>query len=246
MKNTLWFAFSLVAAIILISHPAIAIDKTYSVKPANEKAILYPLIKGWTWEYKNVYEEFDENGKSLAEPWHDKNGPKVKVDRVREVAKTEVTEVTENENFILADITTVITDLDSNKSRTFDSCLVLHKQSGFFWDGPKSLKEDFDSGKLTPPPMPTLILPLKVGQHWGYEDGEFKRDDFWYQWHVEAIENIKVPAGIFNCYRLAFRTNPDHRIIWFNPKVGIVKEEYVHHGTIINEFNDLASYGPKK
>lgn len=87
----------------------------------------------------------------------------------------------------------------------------------------------------SPPKYP---FPLEVGMKWG-ESADFKRDDNMYCWYVEAIEDVKVPAGTFRCYRIVNRTCPDDTIEWYSPDVGVVKIEYRHHGTITNYTSEL-------
>lgn len=90
----------------------------------------------------------------------------------------------------------------------------------------------------------TLVFPLRVGRRW-VEDGDeeaLRRADGWYVWRVEGKEDITTAGGKFaGCYRVAFRSNPDHVIIWFCPGVGVVREEYVHHGSLNNQRWDLLS-----
>jgi hypothetical protein len=82
-------------------------------------------------------------------------------------------------------------------------------------------------------------FPLKVGMEWAQEC-DFKRTDHMYCRYVEKIEDITVPAGTFkNCFKVVYRTCPDEEAEWYCPGVGVVKYEYKHHGTIINEACEL-------
>lgn len=82
-------------------------------------------------------------------------------------------------------------------------------------------------------------FPLKVGLKWD-EECDFERDDNMYCKYVESIEDVTVPAGTFkDCYKIVRRTCPDEEITWYYPSLGIVKYQYHHHGTVINEKTEL-------
>jgi hypothetical protein len=45
-------------------------------------------------------------------------------------------------------------------------------------------------------------------------------------WRVEAIEEVAVPAGVFNAFRCAIRTWTHVSVLWITPGVGVVKETH--------------------
>ncbi|MGB8647555.1 MAG: hypothetical protein WCF84_20140 [Anaerolineae bacterium] len=85
-------------------------------------------------------------------------------------------------------------------------------------------------------------LPLETGRQWG--DPQFlQRGDGRYVWRVETREDVTTPAGQFNgCFKLVFLTNPDDTADWLCPQVGIVRHEYHHHGSLLNEVWVLRSF----
>ncbi len=89
-------------------------------------------------------------------------------------------------------------------------------------------------------------FPLKVGMKWA-EECDFKRSDNMYCKYVEKIEDVTVPAGTFrNCFKIVHMTCPDEEAEWYYPGVGIVKYEYHHHGTIIDEVCELKAVRTQK
>ncbi|MFB3897949.1 MAG: hypothetical protein ACE14V_16790 [bacterium] len=80
-----------------------------------------------------------------------------------------------------------------------------------------------------------LDLPLTIGKRFA---GDTTRQDNWYCWYIEDAQKVDLTyikgvklLGKINQYRLVYRTMPDHQIIEFVPKVGIIRYIYVHHGT---------------
>lgn len=76
------------------------------------------------------------------------------------------------------------------------------------------------------PPQPMITAPLKKGASWNFDGkaGELK-----VQQHYDVVgeENIDVPAGKFQAFRIrGEQTTPNRMIIdrWFAPGVGIVKD----------------------
>lgn len=235
--------FSLILAVFLTLvfcqiQPAMA-QTGKKPKPKNND---FPFLVGWQWQYEYVSEEQDQNGAETI-----KSGDsEVRINRIKTTIKMEITSVYEDDQAIVAIVSGHGLELCQSPDKTDDYCLAFVKKNGWFWTGNKSLKNDFLAGKLSLPPTdPLLVLPPIIGQHWGGYN-EIKRDDTWYRWQVEAKETITVPAGTFECFRLAYRTCPDHQLIWFCPGVGIVKQEYRHHGTITNLYLKLLTYGIKK
>ncbi len=89
-----------------------------------------------------------------------------------------------------------------------------------------------------------IVWPLQVGQQWG--PPEFlARADGYYVWRVEALEDVKVPAGTFTgCYHLLLVTSPDDSHLWFCPGVGLARREYHHHGSLLDEGWELVNRDP--
>ena len=75
------------------------------------------------------------------------------------------------------------------------------------------------------------IFPLDKNKKWGFL-GE-RDDSGMYCWTIfEEKEGIEVPAGKFNnSTSIIMRTNPDHIVKHLVPGIGLVSEEYSHHGT---------------
>jgi len=92
---------------------------------------------------------------------------------------------------------------------------------------------------------PDYLLPFKVGASWGADPSEPKRTDSFYQWNVEAMQDLILPAGRFKgCYELTYRTLPDHEYKWVCSGAGLVVDEYQHHGTVDEYRVELQSYTP--
>ena len=225
-------------AILMIAYPVQAEGKEVDASKTGG----LPLVEGWHWQYSLLAEDQDPTGKETATIKVGENeNIEVKVKKISAVIKTVISKVEENENFIMV----TFDYKQSSQQWSQKNYWLLNKNSGYLWNSEASFVNCFNSKADPPSNDPFLILPLKVGDGWG-EDPEFKRDDHWYQWYVEEEETITVPAGTFKCLRLAYRCNPDHELIWFCPNVGIVKQEYVHHGSIANMFMELTSYGIEK
>ncbi len=98
--------------------------------------------------------------------------------------------------------------------------------------------------------LPLYVLPFRVGNVWPAFPGQpVSKEDPAYQWHVEAQLEVRVPAGTFtDRFRILLYTNPDETIRWVCPSVGLVAEEYHHHGAIADYRAELALYriGPPR
>ncbi len=83
------------------------------------------------------------------------------------------------------------------------------------------------------------IFPLNPKNKWGFL-GE-KDDSGMYCWIIfEEKEGIEVPAGKFdNSTSIILRTGPDYTIKHLVPGIGLVSEEYSHHGTPIERKKEL-------
>ncbi|HWA58266.1 MAG TPA: hypothetical protein VG692_13485 [Gemmatimonadales bacterium] len=75
-----------------------------------------------------------------------------------------------------------------------------------------------------------LDLPLHVDQLFGREASE--RADFFYAWYVDSVTPAPGVAPGDSTYYLTYRTMPDHQLVGFVPKVGVVSYTYGHHGTV--------------
>jgi len=96
---------------------------------------------------------------------------------------------------------------------------------------------------------PEFLLPFKVGASWGVDPSGPKREDKFYQWNVDAKVDVTVPAGSFHdCYELSFKTLPDDEERWVCAGVGLVADEYTHHGTANHYRIELRSFtsGPEQ
>jgi len=81
-------------------------------------------------------------------------------------------------------------------------------------------------------------FPLKIGLRWDCNREEKGRtlNDNSYCSYVENQEDIVVPAGVFEgCFKIVYSTLPDTTTNWYCPGIGVVKSEYIHHGTLTNE-----------
>jgi hypothetical protein len=102
------------------------------------------------------------------------------------------------------------------------------------------------------PPQTMVAVPLKKGASWDFNSdsvgGELK-----VQQHYDVIgeENIDVPAGKFDAYRIhGEQTRPNRMIIdrWFAPGVGIVKDVTTmqdEKGDLLQRISLELTEGPK-
>jgi hypothetical protein len=89
------------------------------------------------------------------------------------------------------------------------------------------------------------VLPFRVGNTWGADPDVPKRNDSMYEWVVEGLTAVSVPAGRFgNCYQMTFRTLPDHEEQWICEGLGLVADEYTHNGTPEHYRIELKSVTP--
>lgn len=78
---------------------------------------------------------------------------------------------------------------------------------------------------------PDYVLPFRVGAFWA-NDPSVRRDDDMYRWNVSAAGSVTVPAGRFSgCFQTSYATMPDDEERWVCPGVGLVEQDYDHHGT---------------
>jgi hypothetical protein len=80
-------------------------------------------------------------------------------------------------------------------------------------------------------------FPLKVGLQWDCNrEGKRPPEDHSNCSYVESQEVVAVPAGVFEgCFKVVYDTLPGTVTEWYRPGVGVVKSEYIHHGTMTNE-----------
>jgi hypothetical protein len=80
-----------------------------------------------------------------------------------------------------------------------------------------------------------LDLPLSKGKTYG---GEADRHDGMYCWGVDSVTPLRTrikgitAGGSDLVYHLAYKTLPDHEMIEYLPRVGILRYIYEHHGTV--------------
>jgi hypothetical protein len=87
------------------------------------------------------------------------------------------------------------------------------------------------------------VFPFHEGAVWGADPADEVRNDGMYQWMVAGKTDVKIPSGKFKgCYDVLFRTLPDHEERWICPGVGLVSQEYEHHGTENSYLIQLRSY----
>lgn len=93
-----------------------------------------------------------------------------------------------------------------------------------------SYEDEQDVGDILK--TPEYIVPFEVGNVWAFWADLPEREDTNYQWHVQDIVDVSVPAGEFtDCFRLLFNTTSASTIRWVCPDVGLVAFEYHHYGT---------------
>ena len=95
---------------------------------------------------------------------------------------------------------------------------------------------------------PEYLLPFHPGGFWGADLAQPRRADKHYQWNVEAKLPIAIPAGNFkDCYELDYLTGPDDEERCVCAGVGLVIDEYTHHGWVNHYRAELLSFtsGPK-
>jgi hypothetical protein len=97
--------------------------------------------------------------------------------------------------------------------------------------------------QIDPRILPIYLAPMKLGLLWNAFPDIAPRSDTPYQWYIEALVDIEVPAGKYkDCYRLLLFTNPDTTIKWICNGIGLVAWEYNHHGSIINYRAELKEF----
>jgi hypothetical protein len=79
-----------------------------------------------------------------------------------------------------------------------------------------------------------------------------KREDDRYCWVVNRISKEKLlevssinPKEKYDVFSFSFYSSPDHTELDFAPALGIIKYEYIHHGSILEEHVYLREWGKK-
>ena len=102
------------------------------------------------------------------------------------------------------------------------------------------------------PEKTSFMLPgiLRVGRTFGGERSARHRPDKWYRWHVEEARCVQLrgvsgidPARQWREYRIGYRTNPAHVLVYFVPGLGITRYVYRHHGTPASTDVRLIEFG---
>jgi hypothetical protein len=89
---------------------------------------------------------------------------------------------------------------------------------------------------------PQYVLPFRSGAFWD-NDPTVQRDDTMYRWNVIASGSVTVPAGRFDgCFETAYVTLPDDEERWACPGVGLVEQDYNHHGSVNEITIKLTAY----
>ena len=89
---------------------------------------------------------------------------------------------------------------------------------------------------------PEYVLPFRLGAFWD-DDPDTHRDDGMYRWDVIDRGSVTVPAGHFNgCFETTYKTLPDDEERWICPGVGLVEQNYDHHGTVNQIAIQLTTY----
>ncbi len=90
--------------------------------------------------------------------------------------------------------------------------------------------------------------PLVVGDLVG-GDPDNPRKDGMYAWRVESVSTMTswhtagIPPGSkLSAYRLVWRSIPEHEFSTVVPGIGIVREEYAHHGSLSEDITTLVAF----
>ncbi|RJR12126.1 hypothetical protein C4588_02655 [Candidatus Parcubacteria bacterium] len=213
------------------------------IKTLSEEAVteFIPLTKGNFWIYSGTIK------------WQNDDGD---VSEEELTWKMEITETVEKEGITGAVLKGHPSDLEwyyDGKER--GNYLIVKTEDGKYYSLENNIAETFekieegrDISDLLDVYNLFLDLPLTGGKTFGDPAG-IKREDNWYCWYVEVIEEVEL--NIKACpssekekkYRLAFRSCPAHIIIEYVPGVGIIYYEYVHHGTVSEVRLNLIEYG---
>ena len=196
--------------------------------PAGVKAILafYPLAPGATWTYQVTVDQGLGSGK---------------VDHWQGDVTGTVTNVTVEDGHPIYQIVWAGVQDEAMADGSPRSYVV--REAGIY--------KAFDDGHALDLARAGAVIdtvymawPLKNGQIWG-DPAMIARGDGMYVWQIGSVETISVPAGsIENCYKAAMMTNPDTTVEWFCPGKGLARFEYHHHGSIVDQVWELASFKP--
>ncbi len=93
---------------------------------------------------------------------------------------------------------------------------------------------------------PAFVFPLKDGQRFSGPDGAVRRDDD-YKWVVTKGDPIDLLGRRHtDVYVSRYGSLPGTAEVHFVPGLGIVRDKYVHHGTIIEWDLRLVAYHLQK
>jgi hypothetical protein len=121
----------------------------------------------------------------------------------------------------------------------------------FVNDAEKTFHEFITSSNFKPDPDRIFFrTPLKIGTKFCGPDDE-SRPDTNYCWYVPAMTRRKVRAAgvedsLYPVATLQFYTMPDHERMELAERIGIVRFEYHHHGTVSDVKLVLLKYVPGK
>ncbi len=86
---------------------------------------------------------------------------------------------------------------------------------------------------------------MRQGATWGADATAAPRTDGFHRWNIEAETPARTAGGApVTVYTLAYRTNPDHQLAEFAPGIGLVRWQYVHHGTVAECDMRLVKFTP--
>jgi len=86
--------------------------------------------------------------------------------------------------------------------------------------------------------------PMRKGEEWGHVN-DLKRTDHGYCYYVSDVKNkdlsyIKgINKGMHKVYTIRYKTMADHEETDFAEGIGIIRYEFVHHGTVDEEYLKL-------
>jgi hypothetical protein len=118
------------------------------------------------------------------------------------------------------------------------------------WDGPhvytiadpEKLRACLDGAQgVLDPGDAELDFPLASGKRWG-RSAMLERNDGLYVYVVGEREKVDVPLGRFDAMPLEYRTLPDQMTTWTAAGVGMIRYEYLHHGSADRELWELLDY----
>ena len=207
---------------------------------AASKTDYLPLAEGNYWVYEDQIEIQDPQGNFEVENKY--IGEKVKVRRINQLRTLKVVSTETRGDFKIAKMQEEGTP---EGIKTF-FYVVDNKNGRIYSYSNEQIKMILpNNNDVSIEGSPEYIFPLQVGSKWGDSESLERKDKMYFS-YVESLEDITAPAGTFkNCFKIIYSTLPDETIQWFCPKVGIVRFEYRHHGTIDNLVSELKERGER-